>query len=127
MKTENQQKVIEFLASKNSDIDFAHHLGHNDFASFDEIRDILQDNSAFDVEIIYYSTAIDYLQKNDPSLRESMGLASEMGFSLDKLNSEVLASILASEYARNDFEELEREVSDLIEELLEEEENEEEN
>jgi K+/H+ antiporter YhaU regulatory subunit KhtT len=86
----------------------------------------LQYNNAFDVEIIYHSTAIDYLQKNDPSLRESMGLASEMGFSLDKLNSEVLASILASEYARTDFEELESEVSDLIEELLEEEESEEE-
>jgi hypothetical protein len=125
MKPENKELVIDFLTSQNLDIDFAHHLGHNSFDSFDEIRDILDNNNAFQVEIIYYSTAIEYLQKNDPSLRESLGLASEMGFSMDKLNSEILASLLASENVRSEFEELESEVSDLIAELLEQEESEE--
>ncbi len=124
MKAENRQKVIDFLVSKNLEIDFAYHLGRKDFDCFDEIRDILERNNAFDVEIIYYSTAIKYLAKNDNSLKESLGLASEMGFSLDSLTSETLASLLASQNCRNDFEELESEVSDLIEELLEEEANE---
>jgi hypothetical protein len=125
MKPENKELVIDFLTSQNLDIDFAHYLGHNSFDSFDEIRDILDNNNAFDIEIIYYGTAIEYLQKNDPSLRESLGLASEMGFSMDKLNSETLASLLASENTRIEFEELESEVSDLIAELLEQEESEE--
>jgi hypothetical protein len=124
MKPENKELVIDFLTGKNLEIDFAYHLGHNSFDSFDEIRDILDNNNAFYIEIIYYSTAIEYLQKNDPSLRESLGLASEMGFSLDKLNSETLASLLASENTRIEFEELESEVSDLIAELLEQEESE---
>jgi hypothetical protein len=77
------------------------------------------------VEIIYYSTAIEYLQKNDPSLRESLGLAQEFGYEVKNLNSEILASLLASENTRIEFEELESEVSDLIAELLEQEESEE--
>jgi hypothetical protein len=125
MTQENQQKVIDFLTGKNLDIDFANHLGHNEFETFDEIRDILDNNNAFQVEIIYYSNAIDYLQKNDPSLRESLELASGMGYELKNLSSETLASLLASENTRIEFEELESEVSGLIDELLEQEESEE--
>jgi len=125
MKPENKELVIDFLTSQNLDIDFAHYLGHNSFDSFDEIRDILDDNNAFQVEIIYYSNAIKYLQENDPSLRESLGIAQEFGYEVKNLNSETLASLLASENTRIEFEELESEVSDLIAELLEQEESEE--
>lgn len=44
-------------------------------------------------EIIYYSTAIDYLRENDPSLVESLKLAQEYAFKLKDLNSEKLATI----------------------------------
>ena len=40
-----------------------------------------------------------------------------MGFSLDKLNSETLASILASENVKEDFSGIERELDELCEEL----------
>ena len=40
-----------------------------------EIFDMLHDNGFFNVEIIYYSRAIKYLQENDPSLCESLEIA----------------------------------------------------
>lgn len=122
MTVENRNQIIDFLTGKNLDIDFAHHLGYNEFETFDEIRTILDNNNAFQVEIIYYSNAIKYLQENDPSLRESLGIAQEFGYEVKNLNSEILASLLASENCRNEFEELENEISDLISELLESEE-----
>lgn len=71
--------------------------------AFDSITDILSDNNAFDIEIIYYSEAIKYLAENDPSLSESLALASDVGYVLKNVNSEVLASLLASEKARENF------------------------
>jgi len=44
-------------------------------------------------EIIYYSKAVNYLLENDASLRESLDLANDLGFTLDNLNSETLATI----------------------------------
>ena len=61
-----------------------------------QIFEELHDNGFFNVDIIYYSKAMDYLRENDPSLCESIELAQELGFSLDNLNSEALASLHAS-------------------------------
>ena len=82
---------------------------------------MIQDNNGFDVEIIYFSNAIKYLQENDPSLRESLEIANEYGFSLDKINSETLASLLASQNAREEFNELQDKIDTFFAELNEEE------
>jgi hypothetical protein len=66
------------------------------------------------VEVIYYSKAIDYLAKNDNSLRESIDIALEYGLSLENINSELLASLLAS----RKLEELLHEYRDEIDEIL---------
>ena len=50
-------------------------------------------------DIIYYSKAIKFLAENDNSLRESMKIASEMGYNVEDLNSELLASLL--NYSQN--------------------------
>ncbi len=68
-----------------------------------QIYEELQDNGFFYVDIIYYSKAMEYLKENDCSLNESLELASEMGFTLDSLNSEALASLHASRNRENDF------------------------
>ena len=113
-----EAKRAEIYALVNSiDIDANYHLEDDDLTSADNIRDTLEDSNAFEVEIIYYTTAIEYLRKHDSSLRTSLGLAHEMGFSLDKLNSETLASILASENVKEDFSGIERELDELCEEL----------
>ena len=106
--------------SEKIDIDFNYFLNYEEHTTLDEITDVLHDNNAFDQEVIYYSTAIKYLQENDPSLSESMEIASELGFELKNLNSEVLASLLKTQNVQNDFSELETEIEDFLTELFEE-------
>ena len=111
------QKVKEFLGTLNcEDIDLPY-FADEDVNSFDELRDKIEDNRGFDVEIIYYSNAIEYLKNNDASLRESLGLAAEMGFTPDNLSSEILAGLLATQNARKQFNELENEITEFFDSL----------
>tara|TARA_R110000751_G_scaffold85861_1_gene171200 strand:- start:428 stop:859 length:432 start_codon:yes stop_codon:yes gene_type:complete len=75
-------------------------LGHKDS---NEIFGDLAESGYFDVEIIYYHKAIDYLKEYDTSLSESIEIAYEMGFTLENLNSESLASLHASRKKEEDF------------------------
>jgi len=68
-----------------------------------QIYDELQDNGFFNVDIIYYSKAIKYLQENDASLSESIEIATEYGFTLENINSETLASLHASRQRETKF------------------------
>lgn len=64
----------------------------------DEAADLIREQLERAVQessnVIYYTTAMDFLKTNDPSLRKSMELAHNFGFELKNLNSETLASIL---------------------------------
>lgn len=127
MKTlnENQiERVNEFLNGlnvKNIDIPYFVNVENIDIENaFESIEEILSENNAFDVEIIYYSVAIDYLKENDPSLRESLNIAIDYGFELSGLSSEVLASLLASQNAREEWGELQSEIDEFFEDLCEE-------
>lgn len=105
-------------------IDLAYFADEN-HQSFEDLREAIEDGSGFDVEIIYYSRAIEYLMENDNSLRESLAIADEMGYEVKNLSSETLASLLASQNSREDFNELESDIEAFFEELNEEEEAEE--
>lgn len=118
-------KIENFLSELSTDIDVLNliDIDNIDFnGAFSSIYEMVDDNGGFNIEIIYYSRAMDYLREYDPSLNESIELASEYGFSLDSINSELLASLLASQNARNDFYDLENEINDFFENLEEEEE-----
>ena len=112
--TTTQQEVISFLDSSIGNVDFAAYLSGEEFTTFEEVRDLLEENNAFNVEIIYYSKAMNYLMENDASLLDSFRIAREYGYELKDLNSETLASLLASENARNEFYELEIEISNIL-------------
>jgi len=99
---------------QNIDIDISEEE-LNDRNSFEELRDYLEESGYFDKEVVYYSNAIKYLKENDPSLTESLEIASELGYSLDDLNSEVLASLLRSRKTRLDFEGLKDEIEEFYE------------
>ena len=119
-----QNKEISYInffnkLSEKIDIDFNYFLDFNEHTTFDEIIDVLSDNNAFEQEVIYYATAIKYLQENDPSLSESMEIASEYGFTLENINSEVLASLLKTQNVREEFSELETEIEDFLTDLFE--------
>jgi intracellular sulfur oxidation DsrE/DsrF family protein len=121
MNTENKEKVINFLNQQKMDIDFRYHLQSEDFDSAEDVRQILEDANAFDVEIIYYSRAMEYLSENDNSLRESLAIAQDMGYEPKNLSSEILASLLASQNVREEFGNIESELQEMIEEIIEEE------
>jgi intracellular sulfur oxidation DsrE/DsrF family protein len=122
MKTENKQRVIDFLESQTTmGIDFNSFLKDNDFSTVDEIRELIQDNNGFDCEVIYYSSAIKFLSENDQSLRGSLEIAYELGFEVDSLNSELLATLLKTQIATDEFEELTSELEELLNEIEEEE------
>lgn len=101
---------------------------NSDFASFftsyeiedlenaDGIFEILDENGAFFIDIIYYNNAMKYLTEHDSSLVDSLSLAEDMGYMPSDLNSEKLASILATQKAREDFDDLMSEIEDIIDE-----------
>jgi intracellular sulfur oxidation DsrE/DsrF family protein len=124
--TENTktEKIETFLHSLRTEVEIMDYINIEDIDcsdAFNSISDMIQDNNGFDIEIIYYSNAIKYLQENDPSLRESLKIANEYGFSLDKISSETLASLLASQNAREEFNKLQDEINTFFAELDEEE------
>ena len=124
--TNNTEKIESFLRSLKTEVEIMDYINIEDIDysdAFNSICDMISDNNGFDIEIIYYSNAIEYLKQNDPSLRESLQIASEYGFSLEKLNSETLASLLASENARKEFYTLQDDINDFFAELSEETEN----
>jgi hypothetical protein len=110
-----ETKLVDLFDKNNLDIDISCHL-NNDYKinNFDDLQELLQDNNALDVEIIYYYNAIDFLSEKDPSLCDSIALAYNLGYDFEKLNSELLASILATDILRFQFNELENEINEIF-------------
>jgi len=52
------------------------------------------ENQITNHEIIYYAYAMEILTKEDDSLKECMEIASDMGYEVANLNSELLATLL---------------------------------
>lgn len=96
------------------------YFDEEDFDEDTEIQDIedaLDAHDVFNQEIIYYSRAMDYLMKNDPSLQRSMELAAEYGYDCEHLNSEILASLLASEDSREAWANERENIQDFLDSL----------
>ena len=85
--------------------------------AFSSIYEMIEENDGFNCEVIYYSNAIKYLQENDSSLRESLEIASELGYEVKNLNSEILASLLKSQNVRDEFLEFRDKINDFFQEL----------
>lgn len=81
-------------------IDIEYYL--NDFATWDEFTEYVEER-IYEQDVIYYSTVIKYLAENDPSLRESLGIAQEYGCDIDNLNSEYLATLLLQQNLMEEF------------------------
>ena len=116
-------KIENFLKELDTEIDVLNYIDIDNIDheyAFDSIVDMINDNNGFEVEVIYYSNAMDYLSENDPSLNESLSLAHDMGFTTDSLNSEILASLLKTENVREEFYQLENDINNFFEELEEE-------
>lgn len=127
MKATNQtitEKIEAFFAELDKQIDLNDYITNyididkidNDDA-FTSIYEMIDENDGFNCEVIYYSNAIRYLQENDPSLNESLEIASEYCYDLKDLNSEILASLLKSKNVRDEFLEFRDEINEFFESL----------
>ena len=107
METTLKTQIEEFLKSINIDnleiMDYVDIEEIDLSNAFDSIYGQIDDAGGFNVEIIYYSNAIQYLSENDKSLMDSIGIALENGFTLENINSELLASLLATQKVSEDF------------------------
>jgi hypothetical protein len=121
MKKEKLERICEILDTELSLYDYAkNYLMESDVEDFDDICEILLDEGALEVEIIYYREAMDYLMEHDLTLTDSLEIAEEMGYKPSDLNCCTLATLLAT---RNNECNLYR-LRDKIEEIIEEEEEE---
>lgn len=102
-KTETKLNLLENIYIENLNIvEFIEH----DFEyirNADDLYEELESNEAFNIDIIYYNRAMKYLSENDFSLSDSIDIAVEHGYNLENINSELLASLHASQKARDDF------------------------
>ena len=122
MKTLNEtqtQKIVDFFTEIENDtkIEILSNIELNNIDienPFDSIYTAIDENNGFDIEIIYYSNAMEYLTRNDTSLRESIEIALDYGYELKNINSELLASLLASQNSREQFNQYENEINNFF-------------
>ena len=104
----NHLNINDYLSESDlQDLDFSN--------AFEEINNILIEKDAFEIEIIYYSDAMKYLTLHDTSLRDSIDLAHERGYELQDINSELLASLLATQITSEAFWGYQSEIDEFFE------------
>ena len=108
-----QLNQLNDLLEKNNELIFLdeYDFSMNQITNFDDLYKELIENNFFIINIIYYDKAIKYLNENDKSLCKSLELADDFGYELKDLNSELLASLLASHNAQADFYNLKNEIN----------------
>jgi hypothetical protein len=107
-------KLFEDYAEDIHIDDILHYNEIEDINNSDDLLELIEDNNGFDIDIIYYSKAIKYLAENDASLNQSIDLAVDMGYELQNVNSELLASLHASQKAREDFHDITDEIDEIL-------------
>lgn len=75
--------------------------------------------STHQTECIYYSNAMKYLTEHDNSLSESLEIASEMGYEVEDLNSELLATLLMQRKELEALYDAKDDLEDLYDEFIE--------
>lgn len=95
--TQVQKELCDELYN-DTQIDLEYAVVNDMPEDIDAMMDYLQER-VYEIECIYYHNAMEYLKENDPSLQESLGLAHDMGSTLENLNSETLATLLMQQKA----------------------------
>lgn len=107
MKLSQDQKEAISKLTENMETDLIYIIEYSEADDMDELADYIEEQTnGFQVDIIYHARAMEYLLENDPSLHFSLEIAGDMGFEIKNLNSETLASLLASQNERENFDEI---------------------
>src|SRR5690625_5637377 len=90
-----QEFKTELLENRllNDNLDLYYLFNYSDSETVEELTDEILE-LIHEKEVIYYNNAINYLSENDPSLQISLELAKDLGYSLENLTSELLATLL---------------------------------
>ena len=125
---EKKNSIIDEIQDLIDDTDYlrdvSFDMDENEISSADNVIEYIEDRIN-EIEVIYYSNAIKILSENDPSLQTSLGYAEDMGYSCGDLNSELLATILCQESAREELYNIRDDIEEVIEEWLEDSEDDE--
>ena len=106
MTREQAAQDIEKLLSDNVGIDVTIDASDLEYGmDVDALERVVDIDRAISeqCEIIYYSRALEFLEKNDPSLHEAMDCAQEYGYQPKDLSSEILATLLNERQMRNAY------------------------
>jgi len=98
---EKTHEFNDYIENYMSDEDLKNVEDEDDLKEY--LETINEDHEITNAEVIYYSNALDYLLKNDPSLMNSLELAEEYGYKTTDLNSELLASLLMTKNNEEDY------------------------
>ena len=114
--TQYQKDEISKLQKDNElETDLLYIIENSNAENIDDLTEYIDEQTnGFQVEIIYYANAIKYLTDNDASLQYSLEIANELGYETKNLNSELLASLLASQNEREHFDDIKDALNDLL-------------
>jgi len=113
------EKINELIENTEDLSAISFQMSEEDIDSVESVFDYISDAIAGQIEYIYYSDALKFLEENDPSLREALGYAEEYGFTPSKLSSTILATLDAQKWAEEDFENIKDEIEEIVNEYLE--------
>ena len=84
MKTKDIKEIMKFIKENDKSLDIQYYVDEDELKELTDVSEVKEyierlndEQQITDEDVIYYSTAIKYLQENDTSLKESMQLASE--------------------------------------------------
>ena len=103
-RNEELKKLLE-----NTNLDC---LDYQDFETAEELIDNMRTQISED-EVIYYSNAMEYLSRNDASLKDSIEIALEFGYELKDINSELLATLLNQKLLDEELSGIENRIKDI--------------
>ena len=119
---EKKNSIIDEIRDLIDDTDYLNDVSfdmdESEISSVDDVIEYIEDRIP-EIEVIYYANAIKILSENDPSLQTSLGYAEDMGYSCGDLNSELLATILCQESAREELYDIKDDIEEVVEEWLE--------
>ena len=104
-------KLQQIAEDNQFDIDLANLYCEED--NFDEFNDKVYEAISYE-DVIYYSEAIKYLSREDASLSNSLDIASEYGYEVKDLNSELLATLLYQQKLTEQWYGIEEQVKELF-------------
>lgn len=106
------EKNYDFANNPSEYLNEKEYLEHDNSIQYLELLN--SDSEITNEEIIYCADAIKYLSLNDPSLKSSLDIACELNYTIDKIGSELLASLLKTRKNEEDWIEFLKEVNDSI-------------